>query len=74
MGVFDSILGILQPKPFANFLSHKESNKIEVDNNYAHIIAHDENINKLHSNIKEYATLKHIIEINSDYINMGEDG
>jgi hypothetical protein len=36
--------------------------------------ASDESINRLHANIKEYATIKHILEINSDFIRIGNDG
>jgi hypothetical protein len=58
LGVLNSILKILQPHSILNFVYGKD-------------IPHEvtaENIEYFHTNIKEYSTLKHIMEKNSDYV------
>ena len=73
VGVFDSILGLLRPKTLKHFLTVKDQEvedeaPAQVDQGYAHLAADDKNLQSFQFNIKEYSTIKHIMENNSDFI------
>ena len=73
-GVFDSIIGILQPKRLGNFIKDKdEAQVLPPDDDFVHVLANEKNVYALQKNIKEYATIKHILEKNSDFIRPTND-
>ena len=46
----------------------EEENPIQIDKNFVQNAADEKNLHCFHLNIKEYSTIKHIMENNSDFI------
>lgn len=59
MGVFNSIVKILQPHSLLNYVYNSEQKHAEIS---------PENIDALHNSIKQYSTIKLIMEKNSTYV------
>ena len=71
-----SILSILQPITLFNFINNKQvdDEKIyHIKSNYLAGVADNNNIQNMQNRIKEYSTIKHIMERNSDYIRVSDE-
>lgn len=75
-GVFQSILRILQPITLFKFINKKElddEKMYNIKSNYLAGVGENNNILNMQNQIKEYSTIKHIMDRNADVIRVSDD-